>query len=48
MPTEDGVEFAELLAPVEQKDSMLVCKKMKLGELDESATAKTSMPSAAA
>ena len=33
---EDGVEFAELLAPVEQKDSMLVCKKMKLGELDES------------
>ena len=33
---EDGVEFAELLAPVEQKDGMLVCKKMKLGELDES------------
>lgn len=33
---EDGVEFAELLAPVEQKDGMLVCKKMKLDELDES------------
>ena len=33
---EDGVEFAELLAPVEQKDGMLVCKKMKLGGLDES------------
>mgnify|MGYP004472550527 FL=1 len=36
LATEDGVEFAELLAPVEQKDGMLVCKKMKLGELDES------------
>lgn len=33
---EDGVEFAELLTPVEQKDGMLVCKKMELGELDES------------
>ena len=36
LATEDGVEFAELLAPVEQKDGMLVCKKMELGELDES------------
>lgn len=36
LATEDGVEFAELLAPVEQKDGVLVCKKMKLGELDES------------
>ena len=33
---EDGVEFAELLAPVEQKDGMLVCKRMVLSELDES------------
>ena len=33
---EDGVEFAELLAPVEQKDGMLICKKTVLGELDAS------------
>ncbi len=32
----DGVEFAELLAPVEQKGSVLICRKMALGEPDES------------
>ena len=31
----DGVEFLELVAPVEQKDGRLVCEKMKLGEPDE-------------
>lgn len=31
----DGVEFLELVAPVEQKDGMLVCEKMKLGDPDE-------------
>lgn len=33
---EDGVEFAELLAPVEKRDGVLVCRRMKLGELDAS------------
>ena len=28
----DGVEFLELVAPVEQKDGKLICEKMKLGE----------------
>ena len=32
----DGVEFAELLAPVKLTDGQLVCRKMVLGELDES------------
>ena len=31
----DGVEFLELVAPVEQKDGRLVCEKMKLGDPDE-------------
>ena len=30
----DGVQFLELVAPVEQKDGKLVCEKMKLGEPD--------------
>ena len=33
---EEGVEFAELVAPVEQKDGVLVCDKMELGEKDNS------------
>lgn len=33
---EDGVEFAELLAPLEQKDGKLICRRMELGELDAS------------
>ena len=32
----DGVEFVELAAPVEQKDGVLICTVMKLGEPDES------------
>ena len=28
----DGVEFLELVAPVEQKDGKLICEKMKLGD----------------
>ena len=32
----DGVTFAELCAPVEQKDGVLRCEKMKLGEADAS------------
>jgi putative selenate reductase len=31
----DGVNFLELVAPVEQKDGKLRCEKMKLGEPDE-------------
>ena len=31
----DGVNFLELVAPVEQKDGKLVCEKMKLGDPDE-------------
>jgi putative selenate reductase len=31
----DGVQFLELVAPVEQKDGKLKCEKMKLGEPDE-------------
>ena len=31
----DGVQFLELVAPVEQKDGVLKCEKMKLGEPDE-------------
>ena len=36
MAIDDGVEFAELLAPVGKKDDILVCSVMKLGEPDES------------
>ena len=32
----DGVKFLELVSPVEQKDGKLLCRKMKLGEPDES------------
>ena len=35
MAIADGVEFLELVAPVEQKDGKLVCEKMKLGDPDE-------------
>ena len=31
----DGVQFLELVAPVEQRDGRLVCEKMRLGEPDE-------------
>ena len=33
---EDGVEIHELLSPIEMKDGVLVCKKMKMGALDAS------------
>lgn len=36
MALEDGVEFAELLAPVKLENGVLVCKKMVLGDMDES------------
>ena len=32
----DGVKFLELVSPVEQKDGKLLCRKMKLGEPDDS------------
>lgn len=32
----DGVEFLELVSPVEQRDGVLICRKMRLGEPDES------------
>ena len=32
MAIADGVEFLELVAPVEQKDGKLICEKMKLGD----------------
>ena len=35
MAIADGVEFLELVAPVEQKDGKLICEKMKLGDPDE-------------
>ena len=35
MAIADGVEFLELVAPVEQKDGKLVCEKMKLGDPDD-------------
>ena len=31
----DGVQFLELVAPVEQKDGKLICEKMKLGDPDD-------------
>lgn len=36
MAMEDGVIFKELLAPVKLEDGKLICKKMVLGEVDES------------
>ena len=36
MAVEDGVEFAELLAPVKLENGNLYCKKMVLGEFDAS------------
>lgn len=36
---EDGIEFRELLAPVSLEDGKLLCKKMKLGEMDASGRA---------
>lgn len=36
MAVEDGVEFAELLAPVKLEDGTLYCKKMILGDYDAS------------
>lgn len=36
LAVKDGVSFMELLAPVEQKASRLLCKRMKLGEMDAS------------
>uniref|UniRef100_UPI00307C4D40 putative selenate reductase subunit YgfK n=1 Tax=Dysosmobacter welbionis TaxID=2093857 RepID=UPI00307C4D40 len=35
MAIADGVEFLELVAPVEQKDGKLICEKMKLGDPDD-------------
>ena len=35
MAIADGVEFLELVAPVEQTDGKLICEKMKLGDPDE-------------
>ena len=36
MAVEDGVEFAELLAPIKLEQGQLYCRKMKLGDFDES------------
>lgn len=36
MAMEDGVEFAELLAPVKLEDKTLYCRKMVLGDYDAS------------
>ena len=36
MAVEDGVEFAELLAPVKLENGVLYCKKMVLGDMDAS------------
>ena len=36
MAVEDGVEFAELLAPVKLENGVLYCKRMVLGDFDES------------
>ena len=36
----DGVQFLELVAPVEQKDGKLVCEKMRLGDPDASGRRK--------
>lgn len=36
MAVEDGVDFAELLAPVKMENGFLYCKKMVLGDMDAS------------
>ena len=36
MALENGVEFAELLSPVKLSGGRLICKKMRLGDVDES------------
>ena len=36
MAVEDGVEFAEPLAPVKLENGVLYCKKMVLGDMDAS------------
>ena len=36
MAVEDGVEFAELLAPVKLENGVLYCKRMVLGDIDAS------------
>lgn len=36
MAIEDGVEFAELLAPVKMENGELICRKMQLGDYDAS------------
>lgn len=36
MAVQDGVEFAELLSPVKLSGGELICKKMRLGDVDES------------
>lgn len=40
MAMEDGVEFMELVSPAKQENGKLVCKKMKLGDPDESGRRK--------
>lgn len=36
MAMQDGVEFAELLAPVKHENGILLCRRMKLGDSDAS------------
>lgn len=36
---EEGIEFKELLSPVSMEDGKLLCRKMKLGEMDASGRA---------
>ena len=36
MAVQDGVKFAELLSPVKLSGGELICKKMRLGDVDES------------
>jgi len=36
MAIDDGVEFAELLAPVKLENGELICRKMQLGDYDAS------------
>ena len=44
MAIADGVEFLELVAPVEQKDGKLICEKMKLGDPDDKGRRKPRPP----
>ncbi len=39
LAVEDGVEFRELLAPEKLENGQLICRVMKLGELDASGRA---------